>query len=751
MVVAPVAQLDPIKYEVFVHRLWAIGEEGRIALQRVSASPIVVQGGECMSSFYTPDGTMMLACSGHLRFAAATSDAIKKLIAWFGEHPGFHDGDQIFFNDPYVAGSHTYDQMVIKPIFYQGKLIAWTASSSHTADTGGLLRGGATEIFHEGIRILGLKVVERGEFREDVFKTIVEQCRDPEYVGLDLKSRIAANNVCARRFLDLVERFGVEFVEAAGQKLIKDAEELARAKLRALPDGTWRSRVYGSALDPKTRKARLVPIVCTLTKRDDELFIDLTGTGPQMPNDMNSTLPSTVAHATIALTNQLFWDIPWNDGKMAPVHIQVPEGTILNCTFPAACGAAPMIGGYFVGALSECLAKMLYAGGRLEDVNAGWHAIWYYGGPGFFYGGHNREGLVTAQGLYDIHGGGLGAAPYRDGVDTGGHMNIPSGGISDVERIEMQYPFIYFTRRHTKDGSGFGKYRGGYGSERLFMIYGSQDASTDFRPYAPIPLGAFGLFGGHPTGFGGVRALFATEGLLARLARGEYPPGPEEVEARGWGRVVCPEGAPPRIPLPEHSLVADFAQSGGGYGDPLERDPAAVAREVRIGTTSRYAAERVYGVVLDAAGAVDPAATQQRRAALREERRARGRPPAGQTSALASAPPGGQPVLRFHESLEVVAAQEALLIRCRHCGHVFCPVTDNYKRYALEIEQDLEELAGHRVPSGEPYAGVYLLYACPGCATLLQVDLYCPQLGGERPLWDIQLDPAWLARYASQR
>src|SRR5579884_3660575 len=134
MVAAPVVQLDPIKYEVFVHRLWAIGEEGRIALQRVSASPIVVQGGECMSSFYAPDGTMMLACSGHLRFAAATSDAIKKLLEWFGAHPGFYEGDQIFFNDPYVAGSHTYDQMVIMPIFHQGELIAWTASSSHTAD-----------------------------------------------------------------------------------------------------------------------------------------------------------------------------------------------------------------------------------------------------------------------------------------------------------------------------------------------------------------------------------------------------------------------------------------------------------------------------------------------------------------------------------------------------------------------------------------------------------------------------------------
>jgi N-methylhydantoinase B len=235
-------EIDPIRYEMFLHRLWAIGEEGRMTLQRVTASPIVSQGGECMSSFYNAQGTMVLACSGHLRFAAATSDAIKVLIDWFGQSPGFYDGDQIFFNDPYVAGSHTYDMMVIKPILYRKKLIAWTATSTHTADTGGLLRGAAQEIYHEGIRVLGLKVVERGEFREDVFKTLTEQCRDPQYVGLDLKAMIAGNNVCARRYLGLVEKFGLRFVQAAGEKMIQDSESKARAKLRSLPDGRWLSQ-----------------------------------------------------------------------------------------------------------------------------------------------------------------------------------------------------------------------------------------------------------------------------------------------------------------------------------------------------------------------------------------------------------------------------------------------------------------------------------------------------------------------------
>src|SRR3989449_5752899 len=163
-------KIDPIRYEMYLHRLWAIGEEGRMTLQRVTASPIVSQGGECMSSFYDDEGNMTLACSGHLRFAAATSDAIRTLIQWFGKSPGFFDGDQFFFNDPYVAGSHTYDMMIVKPIFYQGDLIAWTATSTHTADTGGLVPGGAFEIFYEGICVPRLKIVAKDEFREGVFQ-----------------------------------------------------------------------------------------------------------------------------------------------------------------------------------------------------------------------------------------------------------------------------------------------------------------------------------------------------------------------------------------------------------------------------------------------------------------------------------------------------------------------------------------------------------------------------------------------------
>ena len=744
VVTAVTTQLDPVKYEMFLHRLWAIGEEGRTSLQQVTASPIVSQGGECMSSFYNADGVMVLACSGHLRFAAATSDAIKKLIEWYGESPGFFDGDQLFFNDPYIAGAHTYDMMIVKPIFHEGALIGWLASSIHTADTGGIMRGLATEIYHEGIRIQGLKVVEKGEFREDVFRCITEQCRDPGYVGLDMKSMITSNNVCSRRYLELVQKFGVDFIQMAGEKIIEDSERMARAKLRGLPDGAWGSRAYGTAWNRIEGGVQPYVVSCTMTKRGEDLNFDFSSSSPQMNDTTNSTWAGTMAQLAVVLTDFLFWDVPWSDGKFVPVTASAPEGSILNCAFPAACGGAPGVGVTAKMAASECIAKMLYAGGQAQDINAPWQGIWYSGGPLSFYGGHNRAGLVTAQGLYDGHGSGLGATPERDGVPCGGNMNIPSGGISDIERIEMQYPFVYFTRNFHRDGGGPGKFLGGAGSYRLYMIYGSQDTTVNYMPYGGIPEGA-GLFGGFPAGVGGARAVFHTEGpsVLDRLREG-YPTSPGQLEPEGWGRIAHSPQMIGRAPLPEYCIVADFAAGGAGYGDPLQRDAQRVARDVGEGIVSPRLAETIFGVVMDEDSLLlDEQATCGLRRRIRGERAA-GAPYAGRTSSLPEdlGDARWQTVLRFHESLEVASASGVHAIRCTDCGHLFCNADENYKLYSARLVQDLEELAGQKMPSSDPFIGEYHSFHCPGCGNLLQTDVFCPSISdSDEPYQDFWVTP----------
>src|SRR5205807_669959 len=301
--------------------------------------------------------------------------------------------------------------------------------------------------------------------------------------------------------------------------MIADSERLPRARLRKLPDGQWFSRVFGTAWDRREGKVKEYQIACAMGKKGQDLFLDFTGTSDEKTDSTNSTFAGTIAQIAVVLTDFLFWDVPWSDGRLRPVKIHVPEGSILNCTFPAACGEAPAVGVQAKIAVSDCIARMLYSAGN-QDINAPWQGVWYAGGPGFFYGGHHRDGIPVAQGLYDSHGAGLGATPTRDGVHCGGNMNIPSGGISDVERIEMQYPFLYFTRNFHLNGGGAGKFNGGTGSFRVYMIYGSQDCSVSYRPYSRLPEGV-GLFGGHPAGIGGIRAVYQTVGasLLERLKR----------------------------------------------------------------------------------------------------------------------------------------------------------------------------------------------------------------------------------------
>jgi hypothetical protein len=227
--------------------------------------------------------------------------------------------------------------MIVKPIFYENKLIAWTATSTHTADTGGLLRGAAQEIFHEGICVPGLKIVEKDEFREDVFQTLTGMCRDPQYVGLDLKAMIAGNNICAKRYLGLVDKFGLKFVQLAGEKMIEDSEAKSRAKLRSMPEGTWVTRQYVTTLDRKTRKSVAQQLYCTMTKKGDTLNFDFTGTSPQTDTDHNSTQhrgaprPGSDQYAFLGRSVERRQDAAGESSRAGGKHPQLQISRSLRC------------------------------------------------------------------------------------------------------------------------------------------------------------------------------------------------------------------------------------------------------------------------------------------------------------------------------------------------------------------------------------------------------------------------------------
>jgi N-methylhydantoinase B len=743
-------ELDPVKYEIFLGRLRSILEEGRIAISMVSGSPAIVEGGECQTSFYDARGNALLSASGTLFHTTGSAEAIHKTMELYEDNPGINDGDQFYYADPYIAGTHLLDQIMVKPIFFKGKRVAWVGTMTHTGDAGGVLRGASTEIFHEGVRIPGLKVVDGGEIRFDAFRTITEQCRDPDYVGLDIMARIASNNVCAEGFLRLIDRLGREFVQAACEKLQDDAKKLVQAKLQSMPDGTWRQRVYWSRTKRIQGVEKPVPfkVMCTMTKKGDQLTFDCTGTSPQNEDYANCTYVAARAKLFVALAGFLFWDVPWNAGMASMVKLVIPEGTVLNCRYPAATGLATKTGSLLTDAGMGCIARMMYAAGNYDYVNSSWIAGGG-GGPGLWYGGHDQHGRVAGSAVYELFAAGEGATPCRDGNNTGGSTSNAKACISDIEWQEMYFPFLYLARRQCTDSGGFGKFRGGMGLEPIQMIYGSKDLTVDFLP---TPSGGevrgFGLFGGYPVGnvLGG-SMLLVTSSMTQKLSQGKYPITYDEL-GPPWGvdakRKTSFEmdrqlgGI--RVHVPEYSILVWQMDVGGGYGDPLDRAPAMVAQDVKTQAVSLAAAAKFYGVVIDPDTLeVDVAKTEERRRQIRQERLSKGErivttdpaPKAGTSANKRS-------LIRIHEYLEIVEKIDGgKAIVCIKCGNDFCPPGDNYKKYALRWTKDIREVKV--VPEDEPSLEYYQEYICPGCGTLLQVDTWCPELDSDEPLWDIDV------------
>ena len=430
----------------------------------------------------------------------------------------------------------------------------------------------------------------------------------------------------------------------------------------------------------------------------------------------------------------------------------LPSRIVHYCRYPAACGGAPGIGAYLTSAASACIAKMLFAAGLPEDVNASWYGGgsgsggFNTGGPGFMYGGMNQYGMPVGQGIYDMHASGFGAAPDRDGVASGGHMNNPTVGISDVENIEMQYPLLYLSRNHMTDSGGFGKFRGGLGLQRIILSRGSSNLTVNYSPYHGIPSG-WGLFGGYPAGIGGDKFRLDPADLAKEFARSRYPVS--LVDAASWGKVDAPD-LPPlrRMAVPEGCILVDPVTVGSGYGDPLDRDPARVLTDMLDYAVSQDFALKIYGVVLDKRGqAVDEPATTGLRADMRRQRLKRAKPvPGGAAGRGRKAV--GRKLLRIHEYLDIVQQRGSLRVACRKCDHDLGAAEQNYKLACVHAEIDKDALTGLPPPGGRHSIGSYVEYYCPGCGTLLDVETRCPSVEGEKiePIWDIALAPAALKR-----
>ena len=598
--------MDPVTFSIIRHRLFRVVEEAVITLKHVSGSAITNEGHDLMVSLYQADGSLLMGGVGFLHHLTSAAEACKAIIRKFEGQIG--EGDLFLLNDPYTAALHTSDVYLVSPIHHGGKLIAWSACFVHVSDIGAMNPGGfapdAQDIFTEGFSSPGIKLIEGGELRQDVWDTILNMVRNPEMVALDLRSMIACNNVARERMIALIEKYGAQTVDAACKMLIDQSEARLRERLRELPDGHWQSRQYLEV------KGEIYKVLLTMKKSSDTLTFDFSGSSRQSKYGVNCSRWASLGGLFAPLFPLLCYDIVWNEGVIKPIKMIAPEGTIVNCTRPAPVSVATVGAIQSVNnAACSVIGKMLAASEKYADeATAVWHANHF----AIFMFGNNQRGRLAIGILTECFAGAGGARTFADGVDLGGEIPNPISRMANVETMEAQFPIRYLFRRRLRDSGGPGQYRGGAGGEMAIVAHDAPDGGIHYvmsGKGTKFPQSE-GLGGGYPGGVNDYIWVHAPAEMhnADRFAQ-SLDTIPGESEPISWGV----------FPLMGNDALYVRWNGGGGIGDPLDRPVAKVLADIETGLISEQAASDVYGVVRK--GSVpDEVATKSKRAALRQSR-----------------------------------------------------------------------------------------------------------------------------------
>jgi N-methylhydantoinase B len=487
-------------------------------------------------------------------------------------------GDIFASNDPNVFGQHLNNIVITLPIFWEGRVIAFASVRAHWVDIGGKDPGGwnadTTEIYQEGLQIPTLKLYRRGELNDELVRLICLNIRTPEPVLGDMRAQVAAAHLGAQRFLELVRKFGPETVFESIHAIWDQSEQRVRQAIAEIPDG-----VYGAEAlldDDGVRRDVTIPLKVRVIVEGSTITVDFSDLPEQTPGPLNSRPACAMAVARIA-TKMITAPLEIaNEGGFRPIEIILPEGKMLSARRGAPVAqwspALATLIDLVLTALSQAIPDRIPAGSR-NDV----------GGVKVF------SAPVSPRPWYYSHSctGGWGGLPFRDGVCGMKSLNHGDSKIVPAEIVEAAGPILIEEEALIPDSGGAGTFRGGLGTRRTFQVL--EDGIGAFSMHrAKCP--PWGLFGGEP----GLPDMFFFD------VPGQEPFSASKIE---------------NVPLPKGSHVRMETAGGGGWGDPLQRDPHLVAEDVRQGYVSPSRARDTYGVVLNADGSVDPDTT----AALRKE------------------------------------------------------------------------------------------------------------------------------------
>lgn len=712
-------EVDPITYEVVRNGLMNINLEHADLLQRLSLSPVVMLARDFQASLLTETADLVAIGAGVVYFSNQNALTIKYILEHF-DGDEIRPGDMFLASDPYIGSAHQSDVTIIAPVFVDDRVFGWVANSMHFSDIGGAVPGSqcvsAVDVHQEPMLVPPVTLVRDGKLRRDLENLFVRQSRYPDMTRMDLRAAVGGATATREKVERLLAKYGADVVKTVMHRVVDAGERLFVERLRGIPDGRWSHRIYTEGAFPGDRGIHAQQM--NITKQGDWLSVDNEGTAPQLGGG-NITFAGFSGIVLAAITQQIVPDLA---GAYGGAYRRVsfnPTSGLMNCAeYPAAVSASGIrmaavqcsVAGAVVSKMLSCgdeLSRSLPLGPCAPNLNSLIGAGLDTNGSPFL--------LIDANGLM----GSLAGRPHRDGVDAGGQWWIPDAMAYNSEDLEAQGPVVVLARKMIDSGiGGSGRHRAGVGYHETVMIHGVLGGQMINYQNESFTTGQ-GLFGGNPGGMASCRIKRGTD-AHAQLKASQVPITIDEVA--GEEERLTHGGSP--FGFSDGDIVHWVSPAAPGYGDPLLRDPAAVARdhdELLIDTPT---AERVYGVVLTG-GAVDTTATDAHRRAVLTERLG-GRAP----EASVEAPEGA---VRVGELLHVVNG------RWWCNGADLGPIEEDYKSRAHVRDTLIRRSAPEHEVADTEMADrvVFREYLCPVTGLRIDTELLAD---GDTPLHDVHID-----------
>ncbi len=565
------AAVDPVTTEIIRNAFVSIAKDMNATLIRSAFTPVIYEGKDCSVALIDPEGEVLGQSLG-LPLFLGNLEICVKLIAEQHGWDYFREGDVFYLNDSYMTGTHLNDATIIMPIFWRGRRVGFAASRAHWLDVGAKDPGtpvDSHEIYQEGMRWGPTRLFEGGKPREDVIDLLRRNSRFGDATVGDMNAQVAAGRTGEKRMQALFERFGEATIWAARDEIFRQTEVLERNAVRQLPEGVYSAEGF---LDNDGLGSEPLPVRLALTVSGDSMTVDLTGSAPQATGPVNCGFTQTIAAARVAYKLLICSDVSPNGGSFRPLTVKAPEGTIFAAREPAACGWYFSSLGLLIDLVIKALAPIM------PDRAAGAH---YGDSMVITVAGQDPRNDDAFYLMIEPTTGGWGASKGRDGQSS--LINNVNGSFKDipVEIFETKYPLRLMRYGILPDSGGAGTWRGGNGTYREYLV---ESDSKLFLWFERSVTTAWGLFGGGA----GSKPVVVVE-----------RPGQERLELLKVNGLKVPKG----------TVIRSHTGGGGGYGEALKRDVAAVRDDVIDGHVTTKHARDVYGVVLDDALNVDRAAT----------------------------------------------------------------------------------------------------------------------------------------------